>query len=313
MKNFSYTKTPELINKIEIVEDLRKNILLTPIPFTTQVQLKFECTLNNISLLYFLETGKKIDDNNLKGAIKDVSRNKIAQEHQHLIDYKNILDEIYFHWTAVKSTIDSVVIDKYYSRTVNTHSKISEANSIHLQQLLQYAQASADHPILQAGLVHGMIATEQIYGPNSSLMGFLTQIIFLYKNGYGVGGMYSLGTYLIDNYSRYKDIIVQARSDANMTPLLEFMVIATTESLTSTYKSMITDQTDSNDDSLALNDRQKQILFYLNTPNTKITNKTVQNLCKISPITATRDLAKLVNYGIILPLGKGRSTYYTVV
>jgi len=62
-----------------------------------------------------------------------------------------------------------------------------------------------------------------------------------------------------------------------------------------------------------LNGRQRQILETLDQPGVKITNKDVQKAHGISQITASRDLARLTNLGLLLAHGKGRSVYYTKV
>ena len=59
--------------------------------------------------------------------------------------------------------------------------------------------------------------------------------------------------------------------------------------------------------------RQKEIMMYLENPTASVTNKTVQKLFNISQITASRDLARLANLGLLLAHGKGRSVYYTKV
>ena len=62
-----------------------------------------------------------------------------------------------------------------------------------------------------------------------------------------------------------------------------------------------------------LNDRQKSILGFLENPDATITNKRVRSLFKISQITASRDLTKLANLGLLFAHGKGRSVFYTKV
>ena len=57
--------------------------------------------------------------------------------------------------------------------------------------------------------------------------------------------------------------------------------------------------------------RQKEILYLLEKPETPITNKQIQQVFKVSQITASRDLARLSIVGLLLPHGKGRATYYT--
>ncbi|MCX6732604.1 MAG: hypothetical protein NTV98_03635 [Candidatus Roizmanbacteria bacterium] len=49
------------------------------------------------------------------------------------------------------------------------------------------------------------------------------------------------------------------------------------------------------------------------TPGAKVSNRMVQKKFKVSQITASRDLAKLADSGLIFAIGKGRSTYYTKV
>ena len=62
-----------------------------------------------------------------------------------------------------------------------------------------------------------------------------------------------------------------------------------------------------------LTERQKKIMEKLENPNIQITNRDVQKMFTVSQITASRDLSKMVNLGILLPHGKGRSIFYTRV
>jgi Fic family protein len=60
-----------------------------------------------------------------------------------------------------------------------------------------------------------------------------------------------------------------------------------------------------------LTQRQRTILHLLDNPEAIITNKTVQTHCRVSQITASRDLGKLASLLLIAPHGKGRSVSYT--
>ncbi|NJE26459.1 DeoR family transcriptional regulator [Thermococcus sp. MV5] len=56
---------------------------------------------------------------------------------------------------------------------------------------------------------------------------------------------------------------------------------------------------------LGLNDRQIRAVLYVKEKGS-ITNKEYQELCKVSRITATRDLSELVEKGILMRVGRGK-------
>ena len=62
-----------------------------------------------------------------------------------------------------------------------------------------------------------------------------------------------------------------------------------------------------------LNDRHAEVMNLLERPGSKITNKKVQKMFKVSQITASRDLSQLVRLGLVFSGGKGRSTFYTKI
>jgi Fic family protein len=99
----------------------------------------------------------------------------------------------------------------------------------------------------------------------------------------------------------------------NVTPWLEFVVEGTEYQLNKILKQISSREYEATQEKqlLDLNERQKNILSFLDQPSSKINNKTVQKMFKISAITAARDLAKLTRLGLLFTVGKGRSTYYT--
>ncbi len=108
---------------------------------------------------------------------------------------------------------------------------------------------------------------------------------------------------------------MQSMRENNATAWLEFVVEAATHQLTKLLKYISSKEYEfPTDNSLVeLNERQKSVLATLTEPGSKISNREIQKHFKVSPITAARDLAKLTQFGFVVPLGRGRSTYYTKI
>ena len=62
---------------------------------------------------------------------------------------------------------------------------------------------------------------------------------------------------------------------------------------------------------IALTERQMKIVEFINQ-NSKITNKDIRNIFKISPQAAHKEIKKLLKLEVVKPVGKGRGLYYVL-
>lgn len=141
----------------------------------------------------------------------------------------------------------------------------------------------------------------------------LLMILILARAGYDAKGMLTLETTLINDHKAYSHALASIGSYGQMTIWLEYFATCTLEA----YKSLeehtifsINHPEESTE--FFLNDRQKQILLLLDGHGAKITNHEVQKRFRISQITASRDLARLVSLGLLVSFGKGRGISYSL-
>jgi Fic family protein len=113
----------------------------------------------------------------------------------------------------------------------------------------------------------------------------------------------------------FKQVANLSRAEGNLTLWLEYFAFCIMTSLEKTAE-VIKNQKFGKELPASfwkLNIRQKQILYYLENPDMKITNKEVQKMHGVSQITASRDLTELTTLGHLFARGKGRSVFYTKV
>lgn len=199
-----------------------------------------------------------------------------------------------------------------------TSAHISRAvreSSGELKRLISYIEAQTDHPVLIAGITHAVIARSPLHARSQGRMAFLMGSLVLTKYGYDCRGMLSQETAVIRDHKAYDHALSSIKSLGQMTIWLEYYTQATLEAY-AVLLSRIGEAGSQKFGSITplsmLNDRQKQICILLDMPGGKITNREVQHRFRISQITASRDLTKLVSAGFLHSGGKGRSIYYTL-
>ncbi len=310
MKNFSYTKSPNLIEEISKFDNLNRDLLLTPISPKDKLVLRWEATVDRIFYGITLSGDRSVSKEEIIEILAPKTNKTFKKDEKEIFNLKKVFDYIFFEWTLSANTITADILKSLYQ---TIYSAQTEQNLPDLEKSLRYIQTNPDHPLLQAALVQIIILTNSFFQNNSGLMSSLTYLLFLNKNGYDFRGMLVLDEYYFQNKARYQRLIVQAAREPNFTPWLEFVIEAAVAQLDRLLKKISTKEYQKNSVVINLNERQKNILGLLDQPGLKITNMTIQKVFKVSPITAARDLSKLTTLGLLLSIGKGRSTYYTKV
>lgn len=311
MKSFSYTRSQSLNEELEKVEDLRKVLLLTALSPQEKLLFRWNTIVDN--MYYSLALGREqVEREEIIEILSPKGGKNLTKRQEQILRYKQAHDHIRQDWSVTTKAVDADALLHLYHLVYKTRAKLDEEG---LQSNLRYIQTNPDNPILQSGLVGITILANELFGAESPQLAHLTSLIFLSKYGYDFRGMTSISEYFFNNKDQYVSLITQSLRDPNVTPWLEFVVKAAKTQLTKvltkiTSKEFIVEQ---GSPFFTLNDRQKSILGMLDAPASKITNKDVQKMFKISPITAARDLAKLTTLGLLFSIGKGRSTYYTKV
>src|SRR3989344_1064585 len=305
MINFSYNLSPILKNNLGSIELLRQKILLTPLSPKTELHLSFEATASRIYWALIFSKQKSINKSKVtKLIINRQEKEKLKKEDQEVLKYKRALDYIGQNWLVAKKLVTPKDVINLHKIASFGRFNSSEKN---LKQLLDYLQKASDHPVVQAAVTYIQIINMAPFTHGNTKAASLLALLFLYKAGYDFRG------FLVLEQCWHPDLIIYRD---NLTPLLEDFskILANKLEKTAslepgTYEPMVGVP----ENFWELSERQKEILTYLEQPNSSITNKKVQKFFGVSQITASRDLAKLANLGLLFIHGKGRSVFYTKV
>lgn len=311
MKNFSYTKTPELNEQLSKVEELRKELLLKPLSPKLELKLQWQTLIRSIH--YALAIGGNIiPGDHIQRLISPEGKKHLTSKEKEVIAYKQGLDYLYHNWLVNDEQITAKSIILLYQTVFEGSLKASEQE---INNALRYIQINPEHPLIQAALGQLMIFDIYPFSQNNELFSHLVFCMFLYKNGYDFRRMVVVEEFFFKDLSTFKNIISKMRRQTNVTEWLEYIASSFVTQLINVLKTVAIEKQSPSilPHYLQINDRQQQIINYLSQPESKISNSIVQKLFKISQITASRDLARLTSLGLVFPLGKGRSTYYTKV
>lgn len=315
MLSISYNISPRLQEYLSKIEDLRKQILLTPIPQAKELRLRWEAIFNRV--YYSLKlAGNSMKRNEMLKLLSEITHKKPSDDQKEVLRYKDALDFISQNWQGQQNTIDAKAIIDLQKIIGDGKLRVPQAG---LQHLLDYLQAEEKNPIIQAAIVNIEMKKMQLFMQYNSQIAHLTTDLFLQKYGYDFKGFLAYEAAWMDQENpladEFKENHERALSTVSLTLWLEYFaqsVLTQLDVIAQTIKKpKLTATVDLKESFWQLNERQRSILSYLDQPRITITNRQIQRRYKISQITASRDLAKLTNLGCLLSHGKGRSVYYT--
>lgn len=316
MINFSYTLSPLLQEHIQRIEALRVQIALAPLSPKTELRLRFEAMVGRIYWSLSLSgnplTRTDIENLLIKTFPLFSSNNKsdrLTPDERSVIRYKKAHDLITHEWLVTPQPVQLADILKLAS-IIDTKKMSNE--QVDLTHILDYLHKSSDHPLVQAAIIQMQLLCLRPFMDGNGRLARLMALLYLYKNGYDFRGMLVIEEYWRKDLSSL-DVIKETVLQSNSLNLwLEYFAQGMTIQL---EKSMLKIKSLSfkveRDGHWQLTDRQRMLVNVLEFPHATITNKKVQKHFKVSQITASRELARLVILGLIVPHGKGRSVYYT--
>jgi len=309
MLKVSYNLSPDLNKSLERFENIRKDILSIPLPPSEELRLKREALINRVYLSLSLE-GKPIAKTNIVKILTNDFKKKFSKEELEIIRYKKTFDYLYWNWLASSEKITPKVIIILHEFFTYGAVNIRKTD---LEQMLSYLQQGQENPLVEAGVAYFLLLSFSPNNPDNQRLARLFTYLLLYKYGYDIRGLLIFEDYWLSDLPDYKQNVERALSTGNLTLWLEYFtkgINTNLEKISSRLKT--TSKIGFLPKSFGqLSQRQREILSYLDRPEVNITNKQVQKMFKISQITASRELAKLVFLALIFSHGKGRSVYYT--
>ncbi|MBI4096086.1 MAG: DeoR family transcriptional regulator [Candidatus Levybacteria bacterium] len=312
MLNISYNVSPRLNEYLDKIEDLRKQILLAPISQALELRLRWEAVLNRTHYSLKL-AGNPMKKTDMLKLLSEVTHKKTNDDQRIAIRYKEALDYISRIWQGSPNAVDARAIIDLHRIIGSGRLRVPQAG---LQYLLDYLQARIENPIIQAAIVNIEMEKMQLFAEHNSLIAHLAADLFLYKYGYDSKGFLAYEQSWMEDEKVFRENRQRALSSVSLTLWLEYFaenILSQLESIILSIDKPKAGAAEMRESFWQLNERQKSMLNLLDSPQTTITNRQIQKKYKISQITASRDLAKLTNLGLLFSHGKGRSVYYTKI
>ena len=319
MLNLSYNLSPILKDRLQKIDLIRRDILMIPLSPKIELQMRWDAMVNrtyNSLVLANNPLTKPEMVSILTSRIifkKDKNKRKLSPDEENVVLYKKALNHISQHWLVPEKNVTVKDVLILYDIFCKGSLRLPASR---IQEALDYVQAHEDHPVIQAGVVGLGIVRIQPFSQGNGRLSRLLSYVFLYKNGYDIRGLIEFEKTWIQDKQTYLEAIKIALEVTSITLWLEYFSNSVLISLNQAYKK-IQDSTPENLDVHSsfwnISDRQKSILSLIDQPGLSITNRDVQKQFKVSQITASRDLSKLTDLGLLFTHGKGRSVYYTKV
>lgn len=312
MLNISYNISPRLQEYLGKIEDLRRQILLTPISPSKELKLRWETTFNRTHYTLKL-SNNPLKKNEMLKLLSEVTHKKMDKNQQAVLKYKDALDYIFQNWKGSANAVDAQAILDLQKIIGGGGLRVPKAG---LQHLLDYLQSRSENPIIQAAIVNIEMEKMQLFTDQNIPIAHLAADVFLYKHGYDFKGFLAYETAWMKDVVDFKQNHQRALESVSLTLWLEYFagsILNQLESIVQIIEKPKAAALDLRESFWQLNERQKSILSYLDYPQAAITNRQIQKRFKTSQITASRDLAKLTNLGFLFSHGKGRSVSYTKI
>lgn len=315
MTPIAYTISPYLLRHLNRLEEIRQKIILYPLSPQRELGMQFQATIDRVHYGLALT-----DDYVHPDRIKTILANQIVfamqkrtnykdQLQNDVLQYKQSLDYIKRDWHLSSQSITVKTLLHLYSLTGDMQNPIPEKE---LQDIVTYLHASADNPFTQAALAKLQIRRLLPDTRRTELYSTMASYLFLYQAGMDIRGLLVLEKPWAQNRKLYSGYYTTALAKPNVTGWIEYFVKTLCVELETFYQSLSFSQTKREEEKIGkLNERQKVIMTLLDDPQAIISNRTIQKIFHISPITASRDLAKLTTLGLLIQQGKGRSVRYT--
>lgn len=171
------------------------------------------------------------------------------------------------------------------------------------------------HPVIKSGIIHSEIVRIHPFDDANGRLARVLATLYLYLEGYDINRFFSLEEYYdSDAMSYYKNLGRALKKNADLTTWLEYFCEGLAIELNSVKSRVLKLSKDvklrRTVGQIALNERQEQLIEYMQDFG-GITNKKWQELFpKISDDTILRDLKGLMDKKIVVKRGKTKSARY---
>ena len=257
-------------------------------------------------------------------------------------NYKTSLDEIRSEWTAIPKAVTTTTIlnlhrsvmrdlelparlgkwrvDPVFVFDTNTQMPVHEGDPAPevgsritaLCTWLNNAHAlhPVIHPVTRAAIAHLEFVRIHPFMDGNGRSVRLLETLLLAQFGWNARGLLALEPYYRANLARYYALIASSIAQGDYTNWVTFTAAGVLERLQQVEQQFVHDSLPLQHTPM-LNERQWRIMALLGHARATISNMEVQHLTSASHMTAARDLAYLVQIGLLEKHGAGRATRYS--
>lgn len=321
MITWFYNKSSILKQTLETIESLRKQVFLALVPPRLELQFQWSAMIDRVcssmqlsgSRIAKRELGTLLSSGEIRKSLPEISRQAIGVHRAYRYIFREwtldsrpvtlkTVEELHRHMYPVSS---QPLAKKFIQRTPLNSEAV-------LQRTLAELQLQKDHPVIQAGIAQIQLVLIAPFAGGNRRTARLLAFLFLAKYGYDCKRLLDIERGFLSDVLLFRTAIDSALS-GNLTRWLEYFSSVVAQEMSIVAKTQQLLKVDGSDNFIrdaTLNERQQEILELMDRPGTLCTNRKVQKHCGVSQITASRDLSKLANLGLISSIGKGRSVRY---
>lgn len=308
MDEFSYTVTPQLKETISQIDYARSQILQVLVSPLDEQRLRYEASNNRV---YFtlLNSDFKVSKEHIVSYMEPTRRRGINAAEKLAVKYKRVFNYLYLDWYVSSESLDANTLIRL--ENMFTHPRLAMERES-LTHMLKFMQMASDHPVIQAAISLILLCLNPPFNGESEHMSHVVPMLILYKHGYYLRGLLNIEEPRNHDRLYFEQLLKESRATRNYTVFLEYFARSLLQQSERTYLKFKnrTFETSYSQEFFKLTERQKMILEAFDKPGMRITNKKVQEVYRVSQITASRDLARLAELDLLTSMGKGRAVYY---
>ena len=316
---------------------IRQQILITPlnprIELEWQLNTSVEATHHSTAI-----EGNPLTLEEVRRLLSGKPLQKPRNRELEVRNYKNALDEIRGEWTASPKAITAATIlnlhrsvmrdlelparlgkwrvDPVFVFDTNTRMPVHEGDPApeiksRIAALCTWLDnATALHPVIRAAIAHLEFVRIHPFMDGNGRSARLLETLLLAQFGWDARGLLALEPYYRANLARYYALIAVSIAQGDYTNWVTFIAAGVWERLKKVEQQLERDSPIVLHAPM-LNERQWRIVALLGHARATISNMEVQHLTSASHMTAARDLASLVQLGLLEKHGAGRATRYS--
>jgi Fic family protein len=314
---------------------IRQQILLTPLNPRLELEWQFQTSIEATHHSTAIE-GNPLTLEEVRRLLSGQPLLKPRNRELEVAHYKVALDWIHSEWTGRNKFLTGDVIlhlhslimqdlelqarlkkwrlDPVFVFDTGTQLPVHEGDPAEevkdrIEALCHWLNTTNQHPVIRAAVAHLEFVRIHPFMDGNGRTARLLETLLLSQYSWDARGLIALEPYYRKNLAQYYKMIALSLSNQNWTAWVTFVsqaMLAQLQELEKRLQHNLVHQ-----EFPLLHERQWRILGLLNHPQARISNADVQRQTSASHMTAARDLAQLVQLGLLEKHGAGRATRYS--